>query len=253
MLSQAEISRFNEDGVIQVSEIFSDAELDNMENAFDEIVLGRLRVKKKIDLTWEGDWKDKFQMETQLLGIHDPQAYSDVWARVLFHEKLTECFSDLIGSNVQLHHTKLFQKPPEKGSGFPTHQDYPYFPHSKHTMMAAIIHLVDTTEDMGCVRAYPGTHKIGVLETVSKGAFYVDQEKYPIEEATPFPAKRGDVVMFNYLTLHGSGMNLSQKTRKTVLFQVRDPEDLPIKIMHSDSHAQGLMLKGVNPNGDWRT
>lgn len=46
-----------------------------------------------------------------------------------------------IGPNVQLHHTKLLAKPPQKGGGFPLHQDYPYFPHAKHTMLAVSVYL----------------------------------------------------------------------------------------------------------------
>jgi len=56
----------------------------------------------------------------------------------------------------------------------------------------------------------------------------------------------GDVLFFNYLTVHGSGINRSPRTRKTVLVQVRDPLDLPLSKNHR-SHAQGMMLRGIDP------
>lgn len=155
--------------------------------------------------------------------------------------------ADCLGSpNVQLHHTKLFQKPPERGSAFPMHQDAPYFPHEKHTMMAGIIHLSDADEEMGCVRVYPGSHKRGLLQHIENKSHYLDPNEWPIDKATPCPAQRGDVLFFNYLTVHGSGVNASPRTRKTVLVQVRDPDDRPTMDIHR-SHAQGLMLRGVNP------
>ena len=46
-----------------------------------------------------------------------------------------------------------------------------------------------------------------------------------------------------------TGVNSSGKTRKTVLIQFRDPEDLPADNQHI-SHAQGMMLRGRNPRID---
>jgi ectoine hydroxylase-related dioxygenase (phytanoyl-CoA dioxygenase family) len=57
------------------------------------------------------------------------------------------------------------------------------------------------------------------------------------------------VLFFNYLTIHGSGPNRSDRTRKTVLVQARDPLDEPTEDVHR-SNAQGMMLRGINPNAD---
>jgi len=247
MLSQDQIDHYREQGYVLVSGLFSEAELDALETAFDGIVQRRLANRAQMNATWGSEaWREKYgTQETVILCTHDVQAYDAAWTRALTHDKLTAALSDCIGSpNVQLHHTKLFQKPPEQGSGFPMHQDYPYFPHEKHTMMAAIIHLSDADEDMGCVRVVPGSHKWGPLETWE--ANHLNPEQYPIEDATPCPAKRGDVVLFNYLTIHGSGLNTSPDTRKTVLVQARDPLDKPSTDAHR-SHAQGLMLRGIHP------
>ncbi len=216
-----------------------------MERETDGLIERRLRQKAQLDATWGGDWKAG-QPKMEILHSHDVQAYSAAWSRVLVHDRFTEALADIVGPNVQLHHTKAFVKPPEKGSAFPMHQDCPYFPHEKHTMAAAIIHLTDATEEMGCVCFYPGSHKLGPLPTVHARAHYVDQEKYPIANATRCPAKRGDVALFSYLTIHGSDINRSQRKRKTVLVQFRDPTDRPTADVHR-SHAQGMMLRGIDP------
>ena len=70
-----------------------------------------------------------------------------------------------------------------------------------------------------------------------------------MESGTPCEAERGDVLFFHYFAIHGSGVNSSGKTRKTVLIQFRDPEDLPADNQHI-SHAQGMMLRGRNPRID---
>ena len=248
MLSDAQINQYREEGYALVSDIFSATELDRMEAEFDAIIERRRANSADLDATWQGDWqKDRPAMEIFL--THDLQAYSAEWSRVLLHDRFTEALSDIVGPNVQLHHTKLFQKPPERGSAFPMHQDLPYFPHEKHTMMAATIHLTNATEEMGCIRVVPGSHKLGPIKTKVSGSqvyHYLNPNDYPIEKGTPCPAKRGDVLFFSYLTVHGSGINASSRVRKTVLVQACDPSDRPTENVHR-SHAQGLMLRGINP------
>jgi len=245
MLAQQQIQQYRDDGYVVARDIFTTAELDELEGAVDGILERRARQKAPLDATWAGDWK-KDMPKTEVLHTHDVQAYSAAWARVLVHDRFTAALADVIGPNVQLHHTKAFVKPPEKGSAFPMHQDYPYFPHERHTMAAAIIHLTEATQEMGCFCVYPGTHKLGPLPTVMERAYYLDTERWPIEKATPVPAQRGDVVIFSYLLVHGSDINRSHRPRNTVLVQFRDPVDRPTNDTHR-SHAQGLMMRGIDP------
>jgi len=245
MLTSTQVQQYRDDGYVVVRGIFTNAELDELERELDALIQRRLQRRASLDATWGGEWKQNLP-KTEILHTHDVQLYSAAWARVLTHDRFTAALADVIGPNVQLHHTKAFIKPPEKGSAFPMHQDYPYFPHANHTMAAAIIHLSDATPAMGCFAVYPGTHKLVPLPTVHERARYLDPAQYPIAKATPLPAARGDVVLFNYLLVHGSDINRSDRPRKTVLVQFCDPTDPPTKDTHR-SHAQGLMLRGVNP------
>lgn len=247
MLTAAQLQQYRDQGYVLINGVYSVAELDAMEREFDGIIERRLAARANLDATWPGDWRNQFKVQQQLIHTHDLQAHSAVWTKALVQDKFTEALSDCLESpNVQLHHTKLFQKPPERGAAFPMHQDAPYFPHKNHSMMAGIIHLTDATLDMGCVCVYPGSHKLGMLTEIDPKAHYLDPAVWPIEKATPCPAKRGDILLFNYLTIHGSGINTSPRTRKTVLVQVRNPLDQPVEDVHK-SHAQGMMLRGVDP------
>ena len=250
MLRPEQISQYREQGYVLVANIFSPDELDRMVAAFDEIVRRRSGATDEVASGWNGGWQDNLQ-EMRLVHADDVQAYSAEWTRVLVHDRFTEAMADLIGPNVQLHHSKLFQKPPENGAAFPMHQDYAYFPHEMHSVMACTIHLSDSTEEMGCMRVVPASHKLGPLALYQetngkKGALYLDPNEYPIEKGTSCAARQGDVLFFNYLTIHGSGINVSDRARKTVLVQVRDAGDRPTQDIHR-SHSQGLMLRGNNP------
>ncbi len=205
----------------------------------------RLSAVREINSTW-GSANTVTDKPTQLLHCHDVQFQSAAFSRLLVNEKLTAVAADIIGPNVQLHHTKMFIKPPEKGSPFPMHQDAPFFPHENHSMIAAIIHFDDAPVEKGCVRVVPGSHKLGMLPHIATGSWHLSPEEYPVSEAVPAEAKAGDALFFSYLTIHGSGINESQEARTTVLIQMRDPADPPSFRAH-ESNGQGMMLAGVDP------
>lgn len=198
------------------------------------------RRQGETDATWQS-----VKGDTAISHSHDVHFKSAAFTRLLTDPRLTGIAQDIIGPNVQLHHSKMFIKPPERGSPFPMHQDYPYFPHRDHSMIAVILHFDDAPEEKGCLRAYPGSHKLGPLP--SHGAdHHVSPEAFPIEGATAIPAKAGDAIFFNYLTVHGSGINRSDEARTTLLIQMRDPADPPLNDRHA-SRGQGMMLAGIDP------
>ncbi|WP_329486614.1 phytanoyl-CoA dioxygenase family protein [Kitasatospora sp. NBC_01246] len=185
---------------------------------------------------------------TRIQHLHDAQFHSAAFSRLLVDERFTSVAAAVLGGpNVQLHHTKLFVKPPENGSPFPPHQDHPFFPHTHHRVAAAIFHLDDAPEERGCVRIVPGSHRLGPLEHVEEGSHHLPQ--VPSASALPLPAEAGDVLFFSYLTIHASGVNTSEEARTTWLVQFRDPADPPAVRTHDQSLGQGMMLAGVDPTG----
>jgi ectoine hydroxylase-related dioxygenase (phytanoyl-CoA dioxygenase family) len=126
------------------------------------------------------------------------------------------------------------------------HQDWNYFPSVKDTMMAGVIHISNATDEMGCLRVYPGSHRLGRKaeshgQTATEDNFLKD---YPIDKALVVEAEPGDVVFFNYFTLHGSMPNRSQKVRKTVLVQMHRGDD---RVEDGNDHPNArLVLSGWN-------
>jgi len=193
------------------------------------------------DATWAS-----VQGETSIQHSHDIHFRDAAFTRLLVDQRITGIAADAIGSeNVQLHHNKMFIKPPEKGSPFPMHQDFPYFPHRDHSMIALILHFDDAPVERGCLCVYPGTHKLGPLPAVGSD-HHLPEDQYSIAKATPLPAKAGDAILTHYLLVHGSGVNVSDQPRTTLLIQMRDPSDVPLNDKHT-SRGQGMMLAGIDP------
>jgi phytanoyl-CoA hydroxylase len=242
-LTREQLQFYRDNGYLLLKNVFTKAEAAEFRRECHALA-DRLARHASIDATWNSA-RQIAGTHTVIQHCHDPQFYVALLSKMIVDDRLTGPAADLIGPNVQLHHTKMFIKPPEKGSPFPMHQDYPYFVHTKHSMIAAIVHFDDAPIEKGCVRVYPGSHKLGPLPTAIAN-HSLDPEKYPIEKGTPCPAEAGDVLFFSYLTIHGSGLNTSSEARTTCLVQMRDPEDAPINNLHR-SRGQCMMLRGIDP------
>lgn len=232
---------YQDNGYIHLTGVFSADEMRGYRRELHELADRLERTRGDINATWPSVRTGT----TAIQHCHDVQFQCASFARLITDPRLMAPLQSLIGPNIQLHHTKMFIKPPEKGSPFPLHQDYPYFPHAKDTMTAAVIHFDDAPIAKGCLRVVPGSHKNGPLPPVNEDNS-LEHGSNPIESATPCEARAGDVVIFNYLTIHGSGINVSNEARTTMLLQVRDPEDRPLVRAH-ESLGQGMMLAGIDP------
>lgn len=233
---------FEEHGYYHAKGVFTPAELVALEGDFDGIVRQLKGSGDAINARWIGEDMEE-AMDTEVLHTASVQRYSAVWARALFQERFLEVAKSLLGDDVILHHTKLFQKPPERGAPFPIHQDWDYFPSERDTMIAGIIHVSDATDEMGCLRIYPGSHRLGRVEGTGKRRTNPVLKEYPLEDAVPVEAKAGDVVFFHYFTLHGSLPNTSATTRKTVLVQLHAGDDAMEPCGHT---YDALVLNGRN-------
>ena len=250
----ADADFYAEHGYLLVRSVFDAAEVEEMRDAIARILDGVSGTAYDRNHTWRDAAPGKAEAkQLQLKGFHDLIYHDGVFTRMVAHPRLVAVLTHLIGPNVQLHHTKMLVKPPEQGAPFPMHQDYPYFPHERHSVLAASVHLDDTDEENGCLHVVPGSHLLGPLEAQGESKT-VD---YALENGVACPAGGGDVLFFNYLTIHGSGVNRSTRTRRNVLFQYRDPADPPLLRDGVEAHVDwgaGTMVAGSNPAfWSWRS
>jgi len=247
--SPREISAFfQENGYYHARGVYSPAEIRELETDFDRIVHQLRHSGEVVDARWGGAAIDKIaSRETSVVHTHNVQIYSSAWFRAFLQPRFLEISQAVLNSpDVILHHSKLFQKPAEKGAPFPMHQDWSYFPTIKDNMVAGIIHVSNATDEMGCLRIFPGSHRLGRMaeshgQTTDNNNFLKD---YPIEKALIVEAEPGDVVFFHYFTLHGSMPNRSQKVRKTVLVQMHSGDDM---VEDTNRHPNSrLVLSGWN-------
>ena len=238
---------FEENGFYHAKGVFQPDEVAALERDFDRIVRQLVASGEAVDATWDGGETDKIARAGDvILHTHNVQKYSRTWLNAFLNERFLDVVEAIIGPDIVLHHSKLFQKPSENGSPFPMHQDWPYFPTLNDTMIAGIVHVSEATDEMGCLRVYPGSHRLGRIEGADGRRQNDVLDQYPIEGATIIEAAPGDVIFFHYFTLHGSMPNRSEAVRKTVLCQLYAGTD---QVEPGNRHPdERMVLRGWNHN-----
>ena len=238
---------FARDGYCVAHGVYSDQMLLQLEEDFDRIVAQLQRSGENVNARWRGENMDALDGgASTIIHTHNVQRYSARWLQALQDDRFLAVAQSLLGPDIVLHHTKLFQKPPTSGAPFPVHQDWSYFPTKFDTMIAATLFLSDADEDAGGMRVYPGSHRLGRLQNSSGMQSSESLEPYPLAQATPIDARRGDVLFFSYFTLHGSLPNRSNNPRKTVLAQLYSGSDYLLDNSASAHVDEQLVLAGWN-------
>ena len=217
---------FAENGYCVVRQLFAPAEMSKLEGEFDRIV----RQCEPVD-------------ESGLISTRNVHQYSGLWMSTILDPRLLDRVEELIGPDIVLNHTTLFQKERTSHVGpFRMHQDWSYLPTVGDTMIGAMVHVSDSTEEMGCLRLYPGSHKRGRIEASSANdeAFH---EQFSFDEATPIEAVPGDVTFFHYCTVHGSESSRSERPRKVVFVRMFSGKD---RKEDANRFCENLVLRGWN-------
>ena len=130
------------------------------------------------------------------------------------------------------------------GADFGMHQDYPFFPHRDHSTLAAWMPLIDTSIENGALHVVPGSHKLGPIEHLgsSEKGFRLNPDEWSVSKGIPIIAKAGDVILFNYLVIHGSNQNKSYERRTSLIYQFNASTDEPLNTAHHDSSGNGMQL-----------
>src|SRR5688572_2225320 len=103
--------RYEEDGFIIVKEALSPVELEEARAASGAVVERVKDAKESSSFLWSGSFiNEDERKKLDINGVHDVQFHSAVFSRLLLNAPVLDVVTELIGPNVQLHHTKLIVK-----------------------------------------------------------------------------------------------------------------------------------------------
>jgi ectoine hydroxylase-related dioxygenase (phytanoyl-CoA dioxygenase family) len=184
--------------------------------------------------------------------VTNPNALHTAFHEAVFNPKILDVVENLIGPNIQLHHTKINLKPPSKHAGFEWHQDYPTFPHTNFDLLAVMIMLDDSTKENGCLQVIPGSHLWGPLEHLySRGSTYAS--KLEDESVVPDPGHwvslevpAGGMEVHHCNLVHSSRPNNGDKPRSALLIQYRASDNAQVGGIVGH-YGCGMQVRGKFP------
>jgi phytanoyl-CoA hydroxylase len=243
-------TRYEEDGYLIFPELLDAAELARLRSALAEVLQeadGLTASTDKFSVVLSDDGTSHVVRR-----IFNPLAHHQAFYDLVFNPKIVDVVESLIGPDIQLHHTKLNLKPPSKDARFEWHQDYPFFPHTNFDLLAVMIMLDDSTEENGCLKIIPGSHKWGPRNHLfaKDGAFSSQLEDRRVTEdpsvwkTVPVPA--GGMELHHCNMLHSSGPNRGLKPRSAIVIQYRAADNVQLG-GNTGQFGNGLQIRGSNP------
>jgi ectoine hydroxylase-related dioxygenase (phytanoyl-CoA dioxygenase family) len=249
-LSPAEQQAYYADqGYLVFPELLSASELSDLRAALAEVLReseGLTESNDKFSITQTDDGKYSVRR------IFNPIAHHQVFHDLIFNSKILDAVENLIGPNIQLHHTKLNLKPPSsREARFEWHQDYPFFPHTNFDLLAVMIYLDDSTEENGCITIVPGSHKWGPRNHLfaKDGAFSSQlEDKSVVEDPTRWlkvPVPAGGMELHHCNMLHSSTANRGTRPRSAMIIQYRAADN--VAVGGNLAFGAGTLVRGENP------
>ena len=81
---------------------------------------------------WSGPWRRELmdsetEKKSRLIAMHDLQFYASSWMQAMLRPNVVSVLEELIGPELELHHSTMHIKPPSTGHPFPMHQDSAFY------------------------------------------------------------------------------------------------------------------------------
>lgn len=229
-LTSEQVQHYKIEGYVVVERVFGRADLAKIDETIralaDRAASGE-DMSKVLEL--EPEAVDGRRVPRRIFNPYDQhEAFHDL----ANDARLCDRIESLIGPDFNLQHSKLNMKPAKVGSVVEWHQDLAYFPHTNDDLVTTLIYLDDATEENGCLQVLPrrqhqyfdhtgadGQFTGMIRENLSDGRF-----GRPVSLAAP----AGSAIFMHCITPHSSLPNRSSHARRTLIYEYRAADALPI-------------------------
>lgn len=256
LLSDSQVEQYHQKGFIRGPKVLDDKQIESLRSALESMRLGqnpRMNELYEVDAAYlDAPEKNVFHFLGAWMideGFHD----------ILFHPRITVPVSQLLGSKrVRMWHDQVFYKPSKHPGVVAWHQDYSYWTRStppRH--LTCWIGLDDSTEESGCVRFVPGSHRwdllprLSLLSDMEGIRSILSPEQLEGFHPEPMILKAGECSFHHCLTIHGSYGNRADHPRRAIVLNFMHPETIcadgerPL-LAHTPLIAAGAVIEGVH-------
>mgnify|MGYP001255827575 CR=1 FL=1 len=254
MLTQTQIDQFWRDGVLTVPNAVTSAQL----NALNAEIAGWVEESCAHSEPFGPptlDDRPRFDMGAEhtadkpaLRRVNNPSDISDAYMDAMSNAAMTDMVNQLIGPNLKFHHCKINLKLPGSDTTVHYHQDFLFTPHTNDDVVTALLMLDDVTEENGCLRVVPGSHRGPMLSLYQDGRFVGavsgTEEVRLLSESIPVTGKAGSVCLMHTRLAHGSAPNGSDRSRNLYICVYSAADAFPIARNPMANPNEGMILRG---------
>ena len=254
MLTQTQIDQFWSDGVLAVPNAVTPAQLD----ALNTEITGWVEESRAHSEPFGPptlDDRPRFDMGIEhtadkpaLRRVNNPSDISDTYMDVMRNASMTDMVNQLIGPNLKFHHCKINLKLPGSDTTVHYHQDFLFTPHTNDNVVTALLMLDDVTEENGCLRVVPGSHRGPMLSLYQDGNFVGavsgEEEERLLNESIPVTGKAGSVCLMHTRLAHGSAPNCSDRSRNLYICVYSAADAFPLARNPMQNPNEGMILRG---------
>lgn len=197
-LSSQQLNQYERDGVLFPVRVLSDSEASFFQRELQSIADNCGSSLKRLD------------------GLH----LFFEWAhRLVTHERLLNAVEDMLGSDILVDGSLVFYKPGRDSSYVSWHQDSVYSDWHQTPSTSAWIALTASYPGNGCMRAIPGSHKLGALAHGNvrddMNLLFRGEQVATVDEAEAVDVvlRPGEMSFHHSNLVHGSRPNTSDEPR----------------------------------------
>ena len=217
-LTQEEIDLFNEQGFLPREGLLNALEVKalhlRLEDIGNEVVEFPSEYVQIEPMVKSGDIVEDSVRFNNVRKIWNLTKYDELFKEYARHPAILDVVYSLIGPNLKIYLDQTLCKPPKIGSPKPPHQDSAYWTNiDPPNLVICWMALDDATEENGCMRFIPGSHKLGVVEHKHLEDFRVEDEKVDYDNEICVPLTAGGCSFHHSLAMHRTDANRSPDQR----------------------------------------
>jgi len=227
--SEEQVRFFLEHGYVKGGRVLDERQLEALRAGLEAIRLGD---NPRTAELYEVDEDYRRSPEKNLFHFLGAWLIDDAFHDVLWHPAITTKAAQLLGvERLRFWHDQVFYKPPRHPGVVTWHQDYSYWTRTTPAgHLTCWIGLDDSTEENGCLKYVPGSHRWGLLPKISLTEDmdavkeFVTPEQAEAFEPVPMVLKAGECTFHHSHTVHGSYGNGSDGPRRGAVLNFMRPD-----------------------------
>jgi phytanoyl-CoA hydroxylase len=216
---------YDEQGFLRLGRVLSDGELKALQDRIDEIMMGRVRYEgMMMQLDLGGGYDNTAPQSKGFKGatleyrkieqLEKDRLFLEFMQKDVFREVCSRVYGS--HASISAYRSMFMNKPARKGTVLPYHQDGgENWQLDRDPLLTAWTALDPATIANGCVKVFPGTHRLGLL---SKYGHTLSEESIakhcPEDKVVHVELEPGEAYLMHNWLVHGSDVNNTDTSRR---------------------------------------